>query len=153
MGLYYYLFRDPLGDSDSIGNWTMKQTEPQSMCDGFGALDYIIVTTGSDDEAKKAMGWYMRILGKIEDWPADRVLADRPGYAAFEIWHWTTRDVVLHAFLTPAEDAYYKRPRTEEFLQQLKPDDKHSQWVADWEQCLGDLARWRKEAQKRAAEK
>jgi hypothetical protein len=131
------------GDAKAIGEWTMKQTDARKIFDGFCALSYRMTTTHNNDEAEDAITWYLLVVGRVEDWPPDQVLPASSGE------HWTTRDLIRQAFSEAEHNGVY----ADDLLHRLRPNEKHGQWLGEWEKSVADLTGWRQEAQDGAAGK
>jgi hypothetical protein len=143
MGL---LFGDPhtnayvtqLGSADNMGKWTIEQIDGRRIFDGLEALGQRIVNTHDKEEAQRAIGWYVKIVRKLEDWPADRMIPSDSGE------RFTVRMLIRLALVGATNDAY-RHPISEDLLARLRPDDEHSQWLGDWESSRSDLDRAREE--------
>jgi hypothetical protein len=124
-----------MGDADTIGKWTMEQTngmDGKKVWDGLCALSERMGSTLDKREARKAMDWFVRIVDKVEDWPPDRVVSAGSGEAS------TTKGLIQGIFFKVSFDAY-SHPVQEELLRRLRPSEKHVQWLGDWEKTAAKL--------------
>jgi hypothetical protein len=143
MGLFIgdphpYAYVTRMGNADTIGKWTMAQTDGLRIYDGLCALSERMGSSKDRGEVDKAMVWFQNVVEKVEDWPAGRVLPTESGCQV------TTSILVQRIFSDAAFDAY-SDPVREELLRRLRPDTKHARWIGDWEQSVADLKKWRQE--------
>ena len=139
---YAYVTRK--GNADTIGRWTMEQSDGLKIYDGLCALSARMGSTRNNKEAQKAMEWFLLIVDKIEDWPADRVLPTESSDLV------TVSKLIQRVFFNTGFYAY-GNPVAEELLHRLRPNEKHAQWLEEWERNLANLERSRQEARDRAA--
>jgi hypothetical protein len=135
------------GDSENIAKWTMKQTDGRKISDGMSALSYKVIQAGDDKkEAEFDIKWCVIAFNWVEDWPPDQVFPISTG------GHTMTSGLIHSAFMNVSDNAYH-HPVSEELLLRLRPDDRHKQWLAEWEKWVADLETSRQEARDIAAGK
>ena len=119
-------------DADTIGKWIMDQNDGQKIYDGLCALIEKMGTAHDDIEVRKAFDWFLHIFAEVGNWRIDRVVSSN----AREMW--TTKELVQKIFSTVASEAY-DHPIDEELLLCLRPDEKHGQWLEEWEKSISHL--------------
>jgi hypothetical protein len=121
---------------DNVGRWTNEEIDAGGISNGLLELSKIMIAAQNNGDAEKAMDWYLRIVYKIEDWPANKAFPSDIGQ------RWTTKDLVDKAFDIARFEAF-DHSIAEVLLDRLRPDDKHAEWLSDWDQSAALLKRER----------
>ena len=133
------------GDADTIGRWTMEQTNSTKIGAGLAALQYKLETTHTTTEADKSFNWFVRVVHRLEDCPKSYVVD------AQDEQHPAMEEFIRSIFSYLAINAF-DHQKTEKLLYGLRPDAKHALWREEWEHSVAQLQQWRREGQKPAAE-
>jgi hypothetical protein len=140
---FAYLTRK--GDADTIGKWTMEQSNSTKIGDGLAALQYKLETTRTATEADKSFNWFIRVVNRLEDYPTSYV------FDANDDQRSAKEQFIRSIFSYLAVNAF-DHPKTEEILYRLKPESKHMEWLEEWEKSVAQLQTWRDEARPNKAE-